>query len=40
MNTDSTLFLLNSLMASDSAYTTLVDMINEMDLELIATQQL
>lgn len=40
MNTDLTFSFLSSMMSSDQSYSTLVDMINEMDLELIATQQL
>ncbi len=40
MNTDNALAFLSSLASSDSSYRTLVDMINDMDLEIIATQQL
>jgi hypothetical protein len=40
MNTDNALAFLSSLSSSDSSYRTLVDMINDMDLEIIATQQL
>jgi hypothetical protein len=40
MNTDSTLSFINSMMSSDSSYSTLLDIICEMDLEVISTQQL
>ena len=40
MNTDLTLSFLNSMVSSDSSYSTLLDMISEMDLEVISTQQL
>ena len=40
MNTDSTLSFINSMMSSDSSYSTLLDIICEMDLEIISTQQL
>lgn len=40
MNTDNALAFLSSITSSDSSYRTLVDMINDMDLEIIATQQL
>ena len=40
MNTDSTLSILSSLVSSDPSYSTLLDMICDMDLEIISTQQL
>ena len=40
MNTDATLAFISSMLSSESSYMTLVDMINDMDLEIIATQQL
>ena len=40
MYTDSTLSFISSMVSSDSSYSTLLDMICEMDLEVIATQQL
>ena len=40
MNNDSTLSFINSMMSSDSSYSTLLDMICDMDLEIISTQQL
>ena len=40
MNTDATISMLCEMMSSDSSFNTLVDMINDMDLELISTQQL
>ena len=40
MNTESTLSFISSLVSSDSSYSTLLDMINEMDLEIISTQLL
>lgn len=35
MNTDNTLARINSMITSESSYMTLIDMINEMDLELM-----
>lgn len=40
MNTESTLSFINSMLSSDSSYSTLLDMINDMDLEIISTQLL
>ena len=40
MNTDATLSFISSIISSESSYKTLVDMINDMDLKIIATQQL
>lgn len=40
MNTDATLSFLSELISSENSFVTLVDMINEMDLEIISTQQL
>ena len=40
MNTESTLSFISSMVSSDSSYSTLLDMINEMDLEIISTQLL
>ena len=40
MNTESTLSFITSMMSSDSSYSTLLDMINDMDLEIISTQLL
>ena len=40
MNTDNALAFLSSITSSDASYRTLVDMINDMELEIIATQQL
>ena len=40
MNTESALSFINSMISSDSSYSTLLDMICDMDLEVIATQQL
>jgi len=40
MNTDTALSFISSMISSESSYRTLVDMINDMDLEIIATQQL
>lgn len=34
MNTDNTIAYISSMISSESSYKTLVDMINEMDLEL------
>ena len=34
MNTDNTIAYISSMISSESTYKTLVDMINEMDLEL------
>ena len=34
MNTDNTLSYISSMISSDDSYRTLLDMINEMDLEL------
>lgn len=35
MNTDNTLAFISSMISSDASYMTLVDMINDMDLELM-----
>lgn len=35
MNTDNTLAFISSMISSDASYRTLVDMINDMDLELM-----
>lgn len=35
MNTDNTLSFISSMISSESSYMTLVDMINEMDLEVM-----
>ncbi len=35
MNTDNTLARISSMITSESSYMTLIDMINEMDLELM-----
>lgn len=35
MNTENTLARISSMVSSESSYRTLVDMINEMDLELM-----
>lgn len=35
MNTDNTLARIGSMITSESSYMTLIDMINEMDLELM-----
>ncbi len=35
MNTENTLAFINSMISSETSYRTLVDMINEMDLELM-----
>ena len=35
MNTDNTLAFISSMISSESSYRTLVDMINDMDLELM-----
>ena len=35
MNTDNTLAFISSMISSEASYRTLVDMINEMDLELM-----
>lgn len=35
MNTDITLSFISSMISSEASYMTLVDMINEMDLELM-----
>lgn len=35
MNTDNTLAFISSMISSDVSYRTLVDMINDMDLELM-----
>lgn len=35
MNTDNTLSRISSMITSESSYMTLIDMINEMDLELM-----
>ena len=35
MNTDNTLAFISSMISSEASYKTLVDMINEMDLELM-----
>ena len=35
MNTDNTLAFISSMISSGSSYRTLVDMINDMDLELM-----
>lgn len=35
MNTDNTLAFISSMITSESSYSTLVEMINDMDLELI-----
>ena len=40
MNTDNTLAFISSLTSSDSSYRTLIEMIDDMGLEIIATQQL
>ena len=40
MNTDITFANISSMISSESSYRTLIDMINDMDLEIIATQQL
>ena len=40
MNTESTLSFISSMISSDSSYSTLLDMINDMDLEIISTQLL
>lgn len=40
MNTDTALAFISSMISSESSYRTLIDMINDMDLEIIATQQL
>ena len=40
MNTDTTLSFISSMISSDSSYSTLLDMINDMDLEIISTQLL
>lgn len=35
MNTDNTLAFISSMISSETSYKTLVDMINDMDLELL-----
>ena len=35
MNTENTLAFINSMISSETSYRTLVEMINEMDLELM-----
>ena len=40
MNTDNALAFISSLTSSDSSYRTLMEMIDDMGLEIIATQQL
>lgn len=35
MNTDNTLSIISSMLASETSYMTLVEMINDMDLELM-----
>lgn len=35
MNTDNTLAFISSMISSDASYRTLIDMINDMDLELM-----
>ena len=40
MNTDNTLAFISSLTSSDASYRTLIEMIDDMGLEIIATQQL
>lgn len=35
MNTDSTLSIISSMLVSETSYMTLVEMINDMDLELM-----
>lgn len=40
MNTDNALAFLSSLTSSDASYRTLIEMIDDMGLEIIATQQL
>lgn len=35
MNTDNTLSVISAMVSSEASYRTLVDMINEMDLELM-----
>ena len=35
MNTDNTLSFISTMISSETSYMTLVDMINEMDLELM-----
>lgn len=35
MNTENTLARISSMISSESSYKTLIDMINEMDLELL-----